>query len=142
MSEATVGTDLLARLRAAIDETERMARAAMEPANDDGVWKRGGLSHDSARVAGLGIVIYDEGGHDMDQAEHIARHDPASVLRRCAADRKILELHPSAQEEIGWTEEITICYTCRYDNGLDSYSFPCPTIVALAAGYGIEDVNG
>jgi hypothetical protein len=37
-------------------------------------------------------VAYDEGKPTEDQAAHIARHDPARVLREVAAKRAILEL--------------------------------------------------
>lgn len=42
------------------------------------------------RVVGDNITIYDEGGHDEDQAQHIARHDPAAVLADVAGKRAIL----------------------------------------------------
>lgn len=44
-------------------------------------------------VEGDNIVIYDEGGHDEDQARHIARHDPARVLRQTAALRTVVEAY-------------------------------------------------
>lgn len=47
------------------------------------------------RVEGDNITIYDEGGHDEDQARHIARWDPARVLAEVAAKRRIVELHTS-----------------------------------------------
>jgi hypothetical protein len=42
------------------------------------------------RVEGDNITIYDEGGHDEDQARHIALNDPTYVLADIAAKRKIL----------------------------------------------------
>lgn len=69
--------DLIERLRAAIDATERIAQAA----SGDSVFD------------GTGIVTGPRGSAVLlsTAARHIARHDPASVLRRCAADRKILD---------------------------------------------------
>jgi hypothetical protein len=49
------------------------------------------------RVEGDNITIYDEGGHDEDQARHIARHDPAAVLAEVAAKRAVIELYETAR---------------------------------------------
>lgn len=37
-------------------------------------------------------VIYDEGRPSAEQAQHIARHDPARGLRECKAKRAIVEM--------------------------------------------------
>ncbi|MEI5100330.1 DUF6221 family protein [Streptomyces sp. PmtG] len=73
-------------------------------------------------------------------AEHVVHHDPASVLRRCVADRKILEEH--APMGGGWPSHYA-CEGCGYD-GADYCSDPnvghvndCPTLLALAEGYGL-----
>lgn len=76
-----------------IEADEAVARAAMKPRRaDDGRWSVGDHPMDERRIEGIGIEIYDEGGHDEHQAAHIARHDPARVLRECAAKRAIVEL--------------------------------------------------
>lgn len=76
-------------LEARIREDEAVARASLR--GGDGEWRRQDpIGWDSCRVEGHGIVIYDEGGHDEYQADHIARHDPARVLRECAAKRHLL----------------------------------------------------
>ncbi|MGW4270779.1 DUF6221 family protein [Streptomyces seoulensis] len=65
-------------------------------------------------------------------AQHIALHDPASVLRRCAADRKLLALHGDrchscpAKDASGYLDEWT-----QYD-----YGDTCPVVRLLAEGYG------
>lgn len=71
---------------------------------------------------------------------HIARHDPAAVLRRCVADRKILEEH---KPQGGGHSGHYACEGCGYD-GADYCSEPvtehvndCPTLLALAEGYGL-----
>lgn len=43
-------------------------------------------------------IVYDEGYPHEDEAEHIARHDPARVLREVAAKRAIIELAPYADD--------------------------------------------
>lgn len=64
---------------------------------------------------------------------------PASVLRRCAADRKLLELH-RPQQTGGGFPDIQECRTCSSDSLGDGYQYlvpaPCPTLLALAEGYG------
>jgi hypothetical protein len=74
------------RIRALVAEDERLAlyaggrpwRVACDcgAAHEDDCFVR--------RIEGPDIVIYDEGGHDEDQARHIVRQDPAHVLARSA----------------------------------------------------------
>lgn len=84
---------VLARLA----DDEAAARAAMEGMGIQtgepwsGVWSTGGscqsgLIEDSAG----GVVVYDEGLPSAGQAAHIARHDPARVLREVEWKRDIL----------------------------------------------------
>lgn len=90
--------DLIAKLRAALDEDERIARAATP-----GPW-----AVDNETYA---ETIYGEGDNyttvvaggrwggeasvfdSTEDAIHIARHDPARVLRQTAAIRKLLDEH-------------------------------------------------
>lgn len=55
---------------------------------------------------------------------------PESVLRRCAADRKLLTLHEPRPFLGGGMPDPAECSECH------NQAFPCPTIVALAEGYG------
>lgn len=86
----TITEFLLAR----IEEDEAVARAAIR--SGDGSWTAGeqpdpdGDVYDPCGVYGDDLHIYDEGGHDENHAEHIARHDPARVLAECAAKRAII----------------------------------------------------
>ena len=128
--------DLVTWLRAQLDEDERLARAAFSDAGhwsangsrfivdqpDDGEWRRGTLAMDDRRVEGIGITLYDEGGHDEDQAAFIAEHDPARVLREVEAKRRIIEEHPYAGAGK--------CETCDLDR-----DWPCPTLRLLALPY-------
>jgi len=104
--------DLAAWLTAVWDEEEEIALTAAgwdhsgrKRAN--GQWVRSGIG--SVEDAERRSVIYS----DNDQvtgsvADHVAYHDPASVLARIAADRKILAMHagnhecPSAEDNCGW----------------------------------------
>lgn len=74
-------------------------------------------------------------------------HDPASVLRRCAADRRMIQRHqPINCRDFGCDCD-TCCATCRWTESqetgreavwgsVDTHVFPCPTIRDLADGYG------
>jgi hypothetical protein len=88
--------DLVRQILAAIEETEQDAQAAerfggaswsVEPFNPSGP---------DALPAVVWVVDAAEDGMAMvngdARARHIARHDPASVLRRCAADRRAIKL--------------------------------------------------
>lgn len=73
---------------------------------------------------------------------HIAANDPEAVLRRCAADRKILARHCVDPEALGWSSTPYFCQGC----GCDPYSDyatkhinDCPELLDLAAAHGITD---
>jgi hypothetical protein len=91
-------------------------------------------------------VLMDVHGFDITEpwqgAEHIALHDPAAVLRRCEADRRILTIHKPLAAT--WSAYYA-CEGCGYD-GADYCSEPnvahvndCPTLLALAEGYGLTE---
>lgn len=87
-------------LRSVLDEDEWVARVAIRR---DGVWPHPCVhapgserpaSHElCARITSDEITIYDEGGHTAEQAIHIARHDPRSVLARVEAELAIVDAH-------------------------------------------------
>lgn len=78
--------DILGFLEARIAEDEAVATRAA--GGTSGRWSM--PWEDEARVEGDNMIVYDEGGHNLDQAEHIATHDPARVLAECAAKRAII----------------------------------------------------
>ena len=85
-------TDLIAFLSARRDEDEAVAKHA-----GGREWRTGCTCEGECpgypsceRVEGDDITIYNEGGHDAYQAEHIARHDPARLLREVEADRALM----------------------------------------------------
>ena len=123
-------TDILAAIEAAIAEDERTAREATP-----GPWRWGhmwppykyGLLGAPHPVSGAPQSIVPSAVPDLlpskYDAQHIARHDPARVLRQAEAHRRILAVH---QLEDGGCESCTSEY------------WPCPTVRALAHAYGIE----
>jgi hypothetical protein len=120
-----------------VDETQRIAEAAR--GQDEGRWR-----HETGYQSGLvtdergEVVVYDEGAPLEEEAAHIALHDPASVLRRCAADRKILAIH--APQGGDW--EPYACEGCGSDSEfgvLVDHTNDCETLQALAEGYGLTE---
>jgi hypothetical protein len=118
--------DLVVWLRAQLDEDERVARAA-------GVSASGSRWHVADRGAvivrgddGM-VVVFDEGSPSGEEAEHIARWDPARVLAEVDAKRRILDVHPGDDEVSGQV-------FCGDGIGLVGckWAYPCPTIRLLA----------
>jgi Family of unknown function (DUF6221) len=71
-------------------------------------------------------------------AEHIADNDPAAVLLRCAADRKILAVHAPA----GTNWDPYACNGCGVDSEYGHevrHTNDCETLQALAEGYGLTE---
>ncbi|MFF6866675.1 DUF6221 family protein [Streptomyces ardesiacus] len=68
-------------------------------------------------------------------AQHVVLHDPESVLRRCAADRKLLDLHGARHHD---------CPVYDDDGDLDQEHFydheACPVVVLLAESYGWKEI--
>ncbi|MFI0822284.1 DUF6221 family protein [Streptomyces sp. NPDC021098] len=67
---------------------------------------------------------------------HIALNDPEAVLRRCAADRKILGMHQPVTVE--YDDDSPPTQACRTCGSHFEYptAWPCSTLRALAEGYG------
>ncbi|MBM4482260.1 hypothetical protein GS443_02760 [Rhodococcus hoagii] len=90
-------TDLVEFLRARLDEDDQMAREAGKRATD---WRSDGVGgggepitwDDEGGWIGEHTIVYSEGWPEGGEALHIARHDPARVLREVAAKRRILDL--------------------------------------------------
>lgn len=157
---------LAARLLAVIADTESLAHVAegcgtgtWEPVhgpcgpevrvNDDTVWTR--------EVPG---AVWDcddysdyEGCADaragwMSEARHIARHDPAAVLRRCASDRHLVNSATAALKWIDGDGDFAPPDGVRHDDRAADRAERAAVIwtdvlEAIASGYGIEaGVNG
>lgn len=112
------------------------------------------------------VVVYDEGAPSEAQADHIATFDPAMVLRLVAATRALLELHERWElEEYAYTgnpivtvengvtyrhwpagsitgqRQVGVRYECWHCMNSDEshMNWPCPTMRAVAAGWGWTD---
>ena len=87
---------MVAFLEARLDEEETAARACQSPAP----WKAATHPADSWIVTDATgqPVIYDEGTPSLEEAAHIARHDPARVLRGVEADRALLSALEQARK--------------------------------------------
>src|SRR2546423_10960409 len=118
--------DLIAFLRARLDEREQIARAA-EP----GPWR---VLEDSSGSVAVGPedfgIASDHTGQNRASYVHIAANDPARVLADVDAKRRIIELHSTSDTSTfeGRTATITWCPICRNDG-------ECPTLRLLALPY-------
>jgi hypothetical protein len=135
-------------LYAQLDDDERVARAAGAGADrpEAGVWTRecGHVDfddndlppgHGECCVVGGDIQLYDEGGHSGDQAEHIARHDPAAVLAQVAAARALLALYERAE---AWLHMRTLVGPDR-DVAQGRRDAAADAVRIIAAGYRDRD---
>lgn len=99
--------DLVSRILEKIDETERIARAAVNSMDPRG-WTTVQSRHPAS--------------------QYVGRVDPHATLLRCAADRKTLELH--RVEEPGQDQLRGFCVHCGWRS-------PCPDVRNLAEALGI-----
>lgn len=132
----TRGERILAFLNSAITAREEAAHGAPR-----GPWSI--RLDDDAIVAPDGITVTEafalSGQQTRSILNLIALHDATEVLRRCAADRKLIALHQPDR----WD-----CVVCAHPETMEedsegngewtrsSFDFPCPTLLALAEGYG------
>lgn len=142
--------DLIAWLRAQLDEDERIALATFD------VNVRVAMSNGAATPRWIPDPetsgVRDEGGvsrvhHTWHrEREHIARHDPARVLADVAAKRAILDLHYIIERKVNWIDaegddwqnHQPVCVIC-----VEKYSLvtipddlgPCKTVHLLATAY-------
>lgn len=134
-------SDLHTRIAAAIDRAEQVARDVID-AIGDSPWVVEYLPTTQRITNARAYVIAEThvgsplpGNRALwaPEPEHIALNDPAAVLRRCAADRRVLERHqhytiPAGYDGAGMPN-------CNRCNG---YEWPCDEIEDLADRYGIE----
>jgi hypothetical protein len=139
-------SDLAAFYAARLDEDEAAAKAAAGPEwLEDGspslaVFARQWSEGDRPGVRG---IAWCSNGYDDDRANmaHIARHDPARVLREVGAGRAILELHkPDRDPADQWYGHDVRCEECGGITGSAASgergfqrSWPCTTLRHLAA---------
>lgn len=143
-----VTADRLAFLHATLDAAQAEARAASTETGS-AFWRgtTDGLYSDDASNH-PGPFLADSYGYNPPEiVTHIARHDPAAVLRRIAADRKQLELHAAVPGHGRFSERgcdascdgahemPPVCRACRNYAG-DPVEAPCATVEILAEGWG------
>jgi hypothetical protein len=131
--------DLIARLTAAIDETERNGFLGQSPL--------GYVTADKVYLPTEVQIAY--GSEDVTARQ--------AVLRGCAADRKILAIHKPLEVWNGGAEPkywpkhaagqtVWICERCdTHDSEYgwrEDEPFPCGTVRAVAERYGLEDTGG
>lgn len=132
---------LIEFLNARLDDDERVARAAADAAEHQ-KWDAFGYE-DIASVGAehpdhpdgeewylLGGNLFRQSG-DRSLVEHVARHDPARVLRETAAKRAFLRAHPF--ESYADEPAEGFCGECQ--RGGAAGVWPCPTMRHLATIY-------
>jgi hypothetical protein len=145
-------TDLHAWITQQVDETERLARQAapgpwaVRPfvygAPGDGYGPPADFEITDAHGAEIVDHLAYEGGgiHHGPTADHVARHDPDAVLRRCEADRRILARHNVDPAKATWSDA-TACAGCGTYGDCDwpvtDNLNDCPELLDLAHAYGI-----
>ncbi len=143
-------SELIERIKAAIDEDERIAIEATAISGSDPNWV---YDENVTPETGPDPIIHiggnvipteykrDEGWLHPRQAMHAARHDPARVLRQVAARRKLLAWHPVESRAtpdggVEWT-----C-PCHWDYHMEVYSWHpqvlCDLIEIMAGEYELE----
>jgi hypothetical protein len=100
--------ELFAFMRAALDEDERVAREAAN--NDDSLMPWSVHTEDLGHLVRVRYdngysVIHSDGNIDQDEAEHIARWDPARVLAEVEAKRRILDWidRTAISDQVTWS---------------------------------------
>ncbi|MDX2766418.1 DUF6221 family protein [Streptomyces europaeiscabiei] len=134
--------DLVQWLRAQLDEDERIAKAATP-----GPWRAhdthlGQYGHAATVLSGEGNDTdlrawlpsmsqepWDEARNVWADAEHVAAHDPARVLREIDAKREIVEQHVPVGDG-------TVCLSyCHTRTPGEAQTWPCLTLRLLALPY-------
>ena len=142
--------DLIAFLRARLDDDEQTARASIGHSAGHlngadplllAIWKV-----TDRPATGTFVTTRDQWDRSTEivptyggmHAAHIARHDPARVLAEADAKRRILDEHPPALGWDGRTPDGSVCRTCAQDatdGALQGEPYPCVTLRLLAMPY-------
>lgn len=118
-----------------IDRREEVARGHQQAC---GSWEYDSFVHEVRDACDAGTVAH---AYRDGTGRFIALNDPDDVLRRCAADRKILAAHPYTTRVVTGYGEHTAgfgCETCHDWDGVPEGRGNCATILALAEAYGLE----
>ncbi len=121
-------------------EILRREEAARAPRHPSPAWEYDRMCGEVRDLANAGTVAFV--GKDDPAGVHIELNDPASVLRRCAADRTILAAHPYTTRVVnpgyGPHSAGFGCETCHDWDGVPEGRGNCDTVLALAEAYGLE----
>jgi hypothetical protein len=141
-----VGGDVAAFITSRLDEDEAVAKAAIESnPGSKGEWSADGDHANGGYVKGADdeTIIYAGGEPRLQEAEHVARHDPARVLREIEAHRLTVKLHDRVHDcpvtvpvgDPGRFREGMYVSTEHIEDG------DCTTLCALAAIWGDHPDN-
>lgn len=120
-------------------EIERREGAARGHQQSGGSWEYDSFVHEIRDLDNAGTVAFVplEG-----TGRFIEMNDPVAVLRRCAADRKILAAHSYTTRVVnpsyGPHGAGFGCETCHDWDGVPEGRGNCETILALAEAYGLK----
>lgn len=148
--ERSTSVDLYTWLKAQLDDDERLARGAADsmlwhgPVKAGEIWESDkGFVYTEGQVPGLRdecLWKADTPGRytrEMSElvAHHVARHDPARVLREVEAKRQIVEVHQPFE-----VVEDPACQVCadtsdKYSDEWTREEWPCLTLRLLALPY-------
>lgn len=95
--------DLVAFLRARLHEDEQSAKAAATRESGGASWSLIG-DHESEVQAGSGLRVARRTPPVL--ARHIARHDPARVLRNVAVNRELVAMYEKALRDAESAEDL------------------------------------
>ena len=128
------GEGVLAWLDDAISVREAAARSALAFGD---AFSAGSEAPDCVYGTGPGgpymrVAVPGFEGQTEATVAHFALHGPESVLRRCAADRKLLKLHGGNMHSCPATDETDYLDEWTHFD----YSQACPVVELLAKSYG------
>ncbi|WP_329215253.1 DUF6221 family protein [Streptomyces sp. NBC_01485] len=137
--------DLHAWITQQVDRVEETARAVEDrSAPWDGLWMADG--NRAVRTVNGHVLFYRHKSSPLKPglADHVALNDPAAVLRRCEADRRILARHRLDPGAAG-TDRAAACDGCGVewvqdccDPVTDNLN-DCPELLDLAHAHGLTD---
>jgi len=124
--------DLVQFLRARLDEDEQAIEAPETWTEFDETQgtRRVDVDHSFERVTACTRAW---------RGVHIARHDPARVLREVEAKRQVLKLHERVTLRAGggaqYFDTTTVCRSCEPSYQFPELSWPCATLRLFALPY-------
>lgn len=130
-------TDLVERVLAVIGETEQYAKDTMSTNGRasilGGDWLPAQWVYEDGRIRTAerrGVLVV--AATWAREGAHISHNDPAAILRRCAADRKIVDLYRIGLNALSVAQGTILAGACKVRLG--AYE---KAVRALADGYGI-----